>query len=229
MTALVVAALSAREISRRRTVLLLVVTLPLWFYLVRRDLTGQSIRFLALGIGWAISTLTLFVVNAARTVDPRLRVTGASVVSLVGGRLVAMTGGGVVLGLAYWGLIAVDQDVRRLWAVGPMMIAAALVAAPFGALLAVLLPRELEGALALLTVVAVQMLADPEGLVARFMPFWSTRELGTYAIDPVETRYLALGLVHLAVTWTLCTVGTLAVSAWRLGVVRYPEPSRDDD
>ena len=64
--ALVVARLSAREVSRRRTVVALVVSLPLWFYLVRQDLAGQSTRMLTIGIAWAISTLTLFVVIGAR-------------------------------------------------------------------------------------------------------------------------------------------------------------------
>src|ERR1044071_7035745 len=101
MTTLVVATLSAREVGRRWAALALVVALPFWFYLVRRDLTGQSIRMLTLGIGWAISTLTLFVVNASRGVDPRLRLTGASVASIIGGRLLAMTGLGVTVALGY--------------------------------------------------------------------------------------------------------------------------------
>ncbi len=29
------------------------------------------------------------------------------------------------------------------------------------------------------------MLADPAGTLAKFLPFWSGREIGTYAIDPV--------------------------------------------
>src|SRR5439155_6765377 len=94
VTALVMAALSAREVGRRRTVVLLVVALPLWFYLVRRGQTGQSVRMLTMGIGWAVSTVTLFVVNAARSLDPRLRLTGARASALVGGRLLALTGGG---------------------------------------------------------------------------------------------------------------------------------------
>jgi hypothetical protein len=51
MTTLVVATLSAREVGRRRAALVLVIALPFWFYLVRRDLTGQSTRMLTLGIG----------------------------------------------------------------------------------------------------------------------------------------------------------------------------------
>ena len=37
--------------------------------------------------------------------------------------------------------------------------------------------------------------------------------------------YVPRGLLHLAVTWAICTAGTLASSAARLCVVRYPEPS----
>jgi hypothetical protein len=224
LTALVVAGLSVREVSRRRAAVLLVIALPLWFYLVRRDQTGQSIRMLSLGIGWAISTLTLFVVNASRGVDPRLRLSGASVIGLVGGRLLAMSGAGVALSLGYWALVSLDQTVPHPLATGLIMILAALVAAPFGSLVGALLPRELEGALALLSVCAVQMLADPGGLAAKLMPFWSVREIGTYAVDAAGTGYLWRGLAHFAVVWLICTIGTVAVFARRLRIARYPEP-----
>ncbi|MEV0898784.1 hypothetical protein [Actinoplanes sp. NPDC049802] len=224
MTALTVAGLSAREVSRRRTALLLVISLPLWFYLVRRDLTGQSTRMLTLGIAWAVSTLTLFVVNAARGVDPRLRLSGASVAGVIGGRLIAMSGFGLLLAGGYLVLVGVDQDIDRLWAIGVMMAITALIAAPFGSLVGALLPRELEGALALLSVCAVQMLADPAGTVAKFMPFWSAREIGTYAVDGAGTDLLWRGLAHAAVVWLLCAGLTLAVFARRLRLARYPEP-----
>jgi len=224
MTALVVAGLSAREVSRRRTALLLVITLPLWFYLVRRDLTGQSTRMLTLGIAWAVSTLTLFVINAARGVDPRLRITGASVTGIIGGRLIAMSGFGLLLAGGYLVLVLSDQDIERTGAVALMMLITALIAAPFGSLVGALLPRELEGALALLSVCAVQMLADPAGTVAKLMPFWSAREIGTYAVDGAATSLLWRGLGHAALVWLLCTGLTLAVFARRLRVARYPEP-----
>ena len=221
---LAVARLSAREVSRRRAVVALVVALPLWFYLVRHDLAGQSTRMLTIGIAWAVSTLTLFVVIGSRRVDPRLRLTGAPSAALVGGRLVAMTAAGVALATAYWGLVVLDQDVGRPWALGPMMLLTAVVAAPFGAFVGALLPRELEGALALFSVAAVQMLANPEGFVAKLLPFWSSRELGTYAIDPVGTDYLWRGLLHALLTWLVCAGGAFALIAWRLRLARYPEP-----
>jgi hypothetical protein len=227
MTALVVAELSAREVSRRRVAMLLVISLPLWFYLVRRDLTGQSTRMLAIGIGWAVSTLTLFVVNAARGVDPRLRISGASVAGVIGGRLIAMSGFGVLLAGGYFLLIVLDQDIERAWAVGLLMLLTALIAAPFGSLVGALLPRELEGALALLSVCAVQLLADPAGSVAKFLPFWSAREIGTYAVDGAATDLLWRGLAHAVVIWLICTGLTLAVFARRLRLERYPEPEEN--
>jgi hypothetical protein len=224
MTALVVAGLSAREVSRRRAALVLVVALPLWFYLVRRDLAGQSTRMLTLGIGWSVSTLTLFVVNASRSVDPRLRLTGASVGSLIGGRLLAMSGVGVAITAGYFVLVAADQNLPHLWAAGLMMLITALVAAPFGSLIGAILPRELEGALALLSVSAVQMLADPAGLAAKLMPFWSAREIGTYAVDGGGLALLWRGLAHGGAVWLLCVGVTLGVFRWRYRLARYEEP-----
>ncbi|MBL7256835.1 hypothetical protein [Paractinoplanes lichenicola] len=224
MTTLVVARLSALEVSRRRAALLLVITLPFWFYLVRRDLSGQSTRALTLGIGWAVSTLTLFVVNASRGVDPRLRLTGASVTGIIAGRLLAMTGVGLLLALGYWTMVAVDQNLPHLWAAGVMMLVSALVAAPVGSLIGAILPRELDGALALLSISSVQMLADPTGLIAKLMPFWSAREVGNYAVDGGSIDLVWRGLAHAGVTWLICVLGTLAIFHWRLRLVRYPEP-----
>jgi len=224
MTALVVAALSAREVGRRRVALALMVTLPLWFYLLRRDVEGQSIRMLTLGMGWAVSALTLFVVNGSRSVDPRLRLTGASTLDVIGGRLLALTGGGVILSLAYWALVLADQRPDRPWTAGLMIVLTAVIAAPLGSLVAALLPRELEGALALLTICAVQMLADPTTLAAHLMPFWSSRELGTYVVDGADAGYFWRALLHAAVTWLICAGGTYALFAWRLRLPRYPEP-----
>ncbi|MFF5293211.1 hypothetical protein [Paractinoplanes globisporus] len=224
MTALVVAALSAREVGRRRVALALMVTLPLWFYLLRRSAEGQSVRMLALGMAWAVSALTLFVVNAARGVDPRLRLTGASTLAVIGGRLLALTAGGIALAAAYWALVVADQRPERPWAAALMMALTAVVAAPLGSLIAALLPRELEGALALLSICAVQMLADPPTLVAHLMPFWSLRELGTYVIDGADAGYLWRALLHAALTWLICAGGTYALFAWRLRLPRYPEP-----
>lgn len=222
-----VARAAGREVLRRRGVVVLLVLLPLSFYLVRRDLQGQSIRMLALGLGWAVSTLALFTGTAARSVDLRLRLTGLPTGALVAGRMMAMTSCGLILAAGYGLLIALDQDVRRYWAVCLLLVTTVLLAAPLGAVVATFVPRDLEGALALLTVLATQMLADPAGRIAKMLPFWSTRELGTYAIDGTDGGYLVRGLAHFAVTGTLLVGLAVGVSAVRLRLVRLPEPVPD--
>ena len=223
---IVVARMSIREVWRRRGVLILLVLLPLAFYLVRRDQQGQSIRMLALGLGWAVSTLALFSSAAARSVEYRLRVTGYRTRQLLLGRLLAITACGLMLAAIYGTLIAFDQDVNRIWAVELILVTTVMIAAPLGAVLAAFVPGELEGALALLTVLATQMLADPAGAIAKSLPFWSTREIGTFAIDATGSDYLARGLAHFLATWILLTVGAVAISAIRLRLVRLPEPAR---
>ena len=71
---IVVAEMALREILRRRSVLFMLLVLPLAFYLSRRsDHVGQSVRFLCLGLGWALSTAALFAGGAARALEPRQR------------------------------------------------------------------------------------------------------------------------------------------------------------
>ncbi|MCW3842910.1 hypothetical protein ONA70_22685, partial [Micromonospora yasonensis] len=74
---LTVAEMTLRELVRRRGVLLLLLLMPLAFYLIRRDAyVGQSVRALLLGISWAVSTAALFATGAARDLEPRLRLAG---------------------------------------------------------------------------------------------------------------------------------------------------------
>lgn len=223
-----IARMSLREVARRRGVVILMITLPLSFYLVRRDLPGQSIRFLALGIAWAVSTLSLFAACAARPVDQRLRLSGLATRHLVVGRLMAMLTCGMVLATGYFAVVLMDQHVQRMWAVGLLLATTVLVAAPIGFLIAAVLSRELEGALALLVVVSTQMLADPAGSIAPWLPFWSTRELATYAIDGTGQDYLARGLLHAALVFAVTLIAATAITAVRLRIARMPEPpSRD--
>ena len=94
MTLLTVAATSLRELSRRRVALLFVFALPLVFYVVRIDVPWQALRFLALGVGWAIATLALFSHVSARRLDQRLSIVGASPTALFFGRQLAIIGTG---------------------------------------------------------------------------------------------------------------------------------------
>lgn len=216
-----------REVSRRRGVLLLMALLPLWFCLVRRGPAGQSIRLLALGAAWAVSTLALFTTCTARSVEQRLRVHGFAVRQLFWGRQLAVVLAGLTLACGYFLLVLADGRPVRIRAVGAVLLIDVLVAAPPGALLGALVPRELEGALALLSLVAVQLLSDPADRFSEFLPFWPTPQIGYYAIDDRGTRYLVEGPAHGASAAVLLRAGPLLLTTARLRLCGAVEPSEE--
>lgn len=220
-----VAAVTLRELVGRRRALVLVIALPLAFYLVRLDTPGQAIRFLALGIGWAVATLSLFTHVSSRELDQRLAIVGASPSALIAGRQLALTTTGLALAGGYFALVALTQEVAHLWAVALLLGTSVLIAAPLGAAVSLLVPRELEGALALLSIMALQMLADPNGTAAKLLPLWSTREFTTYAVDPSGGGDLIQGMLHF-----IAAAGIAIAITWTAGVLRLrprqlPTPS----
>jgi hypothetical protein len=217
MKTLTVAEMALREIARRRSVLVILILLPLAFYASRRgDHLGQSIRFVCLGVGWALSTAALFAGNAARGMEPRLRLSGYATHHLYLGRLGALWALGTLLAAPYLALIRLDQHDVRYGAITVIMALTVVVAPLLGLALSALLPRELEGMLVLLIVFGMQMMLDPEGLAARLLPFWFTREIGTYAVDHTDGGYLQRGLLHAAIVGTVLMVAVAAAAARRL-------------
>jgi hypothetical protein len=222
-----VASTSLRELARRRVALLLVLLLPCVFYWARVDVSWQAIRFLAIGVGWAVATLALFSHVGARSLDRRLGVVGASPTALFFGRQLALLAVGVVMAAAYFVLVAATQDdLPRLSAVLLLLVTTVLISAPLGALVSLVITRELEGALALLSVMALQLLSDPDGSAAKLLPLWSTRELSAYAIQASGADSLPTGLLHFALTFVLCVAAAWTASTLRLRPVplRAPAP-----
>jgi hypothetical protein len=150
----------------------------------------------------------------ARAMEPRLRLSGYRSHHLYLGRLSALWTVGLVLSAPYFVLILVDQHDVRYGSVGLVMVLMVAVSAPFGLALSAVLPRELEGTLVLLIIVGLQMMTDPSSLAARLLPFWSSREIGTYAIDHTDAGYLTRGIVH----GVIATVVLLAAVAVASGV-----------
>lgn len=209
--------MTLRDVTRRRGAIGLLFTIPLVFYVTRRqDANGQAIRFVLLGLGFTISTAGLFVTSATRAMDRRLRLCGYRVVDLHGGRLVALILVGLAIALPYFLIIAFDQRVERPAAIGLALALTVGVGAPLGMVLGALVPRDLEGTLLLFAVLGAQFLTDPARPVARVMPFWSAREIGTYAIDLTDSGYLSRGITHAVITAAAFFGFSLAVAAIRL-------------
>jgi len=220
-----VAVTSLRELTRRRAALFFVFFLPLVFFLARIDVPWQALRFLALGVGWAIATLALFSHVGARSLDHGLCVIGASPTALFFGRQLAIITTGLAMASVYFVLVAATQDVPRLPAVALLLITTVLVSAPLGALVSLVVPRELEGALALLSIMALQLLVDPSDAATKLLPLWSTRELSAYAIEPVGADSLYRGMTHFVIALTASVLIAWAASVLRLRPVRLEAPA----
>jgi hypothetical protein len=83
-----------------------------------------------------------------------------------------------------------------------------------------LLRRELEGALALLIVLATQFMTNPEKLLAMFLPLWSVRGVADWTMELGGADFLRDGLTHAAATLVILLLVIGVASAIRLRI--YP-------
>jgi hypothetical protein len=222
---LMIAETALREVARRRSVLAILLLLPLAFYLSRRgDHLGESIRFVCLGLGWAQSTAALFTGSAARAMEPRLTLSGYRSRHLFLGRLLALWTIGAAMTAPYFLLILLDQHDVRYGAIALAMALTIAVSAPFGLALSAVVAKELEGTLLLLVIVGLQMMMDPDGTAARLLPFWFDREIATYAIDHTGGGYLVRGLADAVVVTAVLVALVAAASGIRLRRRRHMRP-----
>ena len=215
-----IAKIGVKETLRRPLALFLVFLLPLVFYLVRLNVQWQAIRLLAIGVGWAVASLSLFSGVVSSQLDKRLCVMGARPSVLFAGRHLAQAGIGLAVSGVYFAVVATTQDVVRLPAVGLLLVTTVLVCVPLGALMSFAVARELEGALALLSIMALQLLVDPDGSKAKLLPLWSTRKISAYAIGAEDAGALREGMLHFLFVFALCALAAWGASVMRLGIVR---------
>jgi hypothetical protein len=153
----------------------------------------------------------LFAALAARETEPRLRIGGWRERELLGGRVLGLLGVALGLALAYWLLVLADRRPERAGALALMLAVTACTAVAVGTALGAVVRREQDGALLLFLVAGLQFIANPPTLLAHALPFWSTRELGTWAIDGPRAGSLGAALAHAAATIAVCAL--LASSA----------------
>jgi hypothetical protein len=213
-TVMLRATTTLRAVVRRRLTVGLLVAMPITFYLATHDSVGRSVRALAFGISWAVSTVAFFATVSARSVDPRLKLAGWRGHDLLLGRVVGLGSAVLALTAAYATLVALDQPLRSVGAVIVTFGTTGIVAVAVGTVVGVLIAHEMEGTLVLFFLAGLQAIADPFDAWSRALPFWSSRELGTWAIDGPDIGSLPGGITHALVVITVCaaTTGLLTVS-----------------
>jgi hypothetical protein len=194
------------SILRRPLAVIGLLALPVAFYAVSHDAVGRSLRALVFGLSWSLSTIAFFATGYARQLEPRLVLAGWRARSLHQGRTAGLLAFALAIAAALWVLVAVDQPVRSIGAVGLAFAVSAVVAVASGIALGGLVASELQGALVLFFFAGLQSVANPFDTWTRVLPFWSTRELSTWAVDGPGVGSLAEGLLHALVLVGLCAL-----------------------
>jgi hypothetical protein len=171
---LVVAEMQARDLRRRRVAVGLLVALPLAFYFSLLTEPEDPFTFVAGGIGmaWSVAGAALFSMLAARRIDPRLVLSGYRPHELLLGRLVLLEAFALALLVAFSVLIEILSPPEDLAALVVGLALASLVGVAVGLAAAAVVPRELEGTLAIVGVVGVNMSVPPDAALAPALPFY---------------------------------------------------------
>lgn len=211
---IVVAEMQARDLIRRRAVMVLFVLLPAAFYYSIPASEDYGLLAGSMGVSWAVAAAGLFGILGWRRADPRLALAGAPVAQGLAGRLLLL----LTLGL---GLVAVFAP-QILWRSSALitdpglavlaLTLMAIVSVPLGLAIGALVPRELEGTLVLIGIVGVAMSVPPDTVVARSLPLWGPLELLMIAAGLSDGP--ALGATTHALVSALVLLG-VAYLSWR--------------
>ena len=179
---LTIAATQGRDLLRRRLALVMLAALPALFYLsvagqhISRGQDPWNLNVAVIGVAWAVGGGAFFLALSSRRIDQRLLLAGYRPAELVLGRLVFLQAFAFIVAAGYSVLFA----ARSSAAAGPLILAVAVTAltgVPLGLALAALLPRELEGTLALIGIIGVQTSLPSNLAIAPALPFYGPIKL----------------------------------------------------
>jgi hypothetical protein len=210
----VVAEMQARDLLRRRAVMLLFVALPAAFYYSVPADEEYGLLAGSMGVSWAVAAAGLFGVLGWRGVDPRLTLAGAPALQGLFGRLLILQ----ILGLALVAVFAPQILVRSSALIADpsltviALLLMAVMSVPLGLAIGALVRRELEGTLVLIGIVGVGMSVPPDTAVAKALPTWGPLEV-LQSSAGLSTASATSGVVHALLSATV--LGAIAAVSWR--------------
>lgn len=178
------AEMHGRDLIRRHAAIGLLIALPLSFYLASAGSDERAPITGGVGMSFAVAGAALFSIMSARAVDQRLVLSGYRPIELLLGRVGFLGPLGLVLASGFTLLMARLSHPARIWVVGLGLAAVALEAVAFGLAVGAAVPRELEGTLAVIGVIGLQLSNGSDALVSKLLPFYGPR------------RLIEAGLVH---------------------------------
>ncbi len=217
----IMAEMHGRDLMRRHVALVLLVALPLSFYLASMGSGDSAIVAGGVGMAFSVSGATLFSVLSSTEVDQRLALGGYRPLDLLLGRLLFLGPMGLVVAAAFSALMVAASSPARPWLTLVGVAAVALASIPFGLAVGAAVPRELEGTLVLIGVIGLQLAVDPDAAVAKVLPFYGPQELISSSLDtsgPIAWPLLLTVLYSLALM-----IVARVLMAGRVDVVRHGE------
>jgi hypothetical protein len=166
-----------RDLSRRRTALLLLTALPLAFYGASAGESEHGVEVGGVAMAFSVSGAAIFTALAARPVDQRLRLAGYRAMELLVGRLVVLWALAAAVAAVFVAVIAATATVQDPWALAGGVALVATIGVPFGLAVGGLAPRELEAVLVMVGVVGIQLSLIGTELAAKLLPFWGPHRL----------------------------------------------------
>ena len=204
----------ARELYRRKMTILLLLGLPLAFYLLAGN-DGLAISFATVGFGWSIAIMSLFSTQSLRAITPRLALLGFRPAEIVTGRVLSIGCYGAVIGTLLFLILRTDDVVRS-----PSHLALSLGIGVVGSCMAGLAvgaisDRETETMLFLIGLVSLTLVAPSDSTLAELLPMFASDEYAWAAVEgelqPGHQPWKATALVStvLGVVAVLATLRTL--------------------
>lgn len=180
---LIMAEMHGRDLLRRRGALVLLVALPLSFYLT----SGRTGRFAVtaggVGLAFAVAGATLFSTLSSADVDQRLVLCGYRPIELLLGKLLFLGPLGLVIAGGFSALMIGFAHPAKPWLVLLGVALVGLQSVPLGLAVGAGVARELEGTLVIIGLVGVQMAANPSSSVAKVLPFHEAQQLIIAGVD----------------------------------------------
>jgi hypothetical protein len=230
---LAIATMQGRDLLRRRLALAMLAALPALFYLsvagqhINKGQDPWNLNVAVLGVAWAVGGGAFFLALSSRRVDKRLLLAGYRPAELILGRLMFLQAFAFIIATVYSVLFV----ARSPAAAGPLILAVAvtaLIGVPLGLALAALLPRELEGTLALIAVIGVQTSLPSNLAIAPALPFYGSIKLiqaswtSQGAILPYFLHGLLAAALLLALAMVLWSRGSTVLSPATAATVSVP-------
>lgn len=180
---LMMAEMHGRDLLRRNFALLLLLALPLAFYLSSTRTAGRAVSAGGVGMAFAIAGATLFSTLSSAEVDQRLVLGGYRPIDLLVGRLLCLGPLGLVVATGFWLVMTLFSNAAHPLVVLLGVCMVALQSVPLGLAIGAGVGRELEGTLVVIGVVGIQMAATPNSVVAKVLPFHEPQSLITAGFD----------------------------------------------